>query len=133
MDNSALKTENLLDKAAVTLSGLCLVHCLALPVVLAALPFFNELSTDHLHAEMLVIVLPVSIFALLSGFRRHRNSLVMALGAAGLVLLTVGGTYVHSRHGLSADRALTIAGSLVLAVAHFRNSRLSRHATATAH
>jgi hypothetical protein len=133
MDNSALKTENLLDKAAVTLSGLCLVHCLALPVVLAALPFFNELSTDHLHAEMLVIVLPVSLFALLSGFRRHRNSLVMALGAAGLVLLTVGGTYVHGRYGLSADRALTIAGSLVLAVAHFRNSRLSRHATATAH
>jgi peptidoglycan/LPS O-acetylase OafA/YrhL len=82
---------------------------------------------------MLIIVIPVSVFAFLSGYRRHRNSFVMATGAAGLVILAVGGTYAHSRYGLTADRALTIAGSLLLAIAHFRNSRLSRHAAAAAH
>lgn len=133
MDNSAVKTPHLLDKAAVTLSGLCLLHCLAMPVVLAALPFFNEISTGHLHAELLIIVIPVSVFAFLSGYRTHGNRMVLALGTLGLVILTIGGTYAHSHYGLAADRALTIAGSLILAVAHFRNSRLSRHLAGAAH
>ncbi|MGH8195359.1 MAG: MerC domain-containing protein [Woeseiaceae bacterium] len=128
-----MKTPHLLDKAAVTLSGLCLLHCLAMPVVLAALPFFSEIPTGHLHAELLIIVIPVSVVAFLSGYRRHGNRRVLALGTLGLVILTMGGTYAHSHYGLAADRALTIAGSLILAVTHFRNSRLSRHLANAAH
>lgn len=127
LDNSGVKTSNLMDKAAVALSGLCLVHCLALPIVLAALPFVSEIADGHLHAQMLIVVVPVSVFAFARGFRVHRNGTVVACGALGLVVLAVGGTFVHSHFGLAADRALTIAGSLVLAVAHFYNSRLSRH------
>lgn len=126
-DNSGVKSPNALDKAAVALSGLCLVHCLALPLVLAVLPFLNELVADHLHAPMLLLVIPVSVLAFASGFRRHRRGGVLAFGALGLALLVLGGTVAHSRYGLAADRALTIAGSLLLAVTHFCNSRLSRH------
>lgn len=129
-DNSGVKTSNLLDKTAVTLSGLCLVHCLALPIVIAALPFLGEISEGHLHAQMLLLVIPVSVFAFIRGFRLHRNRHILVFGALGLGLLTVGGTYAHSHYGLAADRTLTIAGSLVLAVTHFYNSRLSRHRAA---
>jgi hypothetical protein len=129
-DNSRVNTSNFLDKAAVTLSGLCLLHCLALPVVLVALPFAGELSEGHLHAQMLVIVVPVSVFAFARGFRVHGNRGVVAFGTLGLALLVIGGTFVHDRYGLAADRALTIAGSLVLAVCHFYNSRLARHRAA---
>lgn len=127
MDNSAVKSSNLLDKTAVTLSGLCLLHCLALPLVLIALPFLGEFSAEHLHAQMLIVVIPVSLFAFATGYRRHRNSCVIACGVLGMIVLVIGGTVAHRYYGLTADRLLTIVGTMILAVTHFYNSRLSRH------
>ncbi len=127
MDNSAVKSNEMLDKAAVTLSGLCLLHCLALPLVLIVLPFINAVSLDGLHAEMLLVVIPVSSVALLLGFRRHGNRRILLAGIGGMALLILGGTVAHDHYGVIADRTLTIAGALVLAFTHYRNSRLARH------
>ena len=119
------------DKAAVILSGLCLVHCLALPVFVAVLPFVSELTDGHLHAQLLVLVIPVSVFAFTLGFRRHGSWPIVGFGVLGMAVLALGGTYVHSHYGIAADRAVTVAGSAVLAVAHFFNSRRSRHGVHT--
>jgi hypothetical protein len=127
MVNSALKAAAMLDRAAVMLSGLCLLHCLALPFLLVAMPALSELSGGHLHAQMLVVAIPVSAFALMAGFRRHANRYVLIFGMLGMLLLVAGGTLAHSYYGLAADRTLTIAGALVLAVTHYFNSRLVRH------
>lgn len=126
-----LKSPEVLDKAAVALSGLCLLHCLALPLVLLLLPFVSALSLDRLHGQMLIVVIPVSVVALLLGFRRHRSRLVLLAGIVGMVLLIIGGTLAHNRLGIAADRTLTIAGAVVLAFTHYRNSRLARHCTGT--
>lgn len=126
MDNSSANQSDLLDKAAVTLSGLCLLHCLLVPVIVTALPFFSQFSERHLHAEMLVIVLPISLIALTSGFRRHANKRIVGWGIVGLLLLIVGATFAHNLYGVVADRLLTIGGSIILAFAHYRNSRMSR-------
>ena len=117
----------MLDQVAVALSGLCLLHCLALPFAIAILPFLGQLAEDHLHLQMLIVVVPVSVIALGLGFRRHRHFGILAGGAASLVVIAIGGTIAHSQYGIVADRVLTIAGSLGLAVAHYRNFRLSRH------
>ena len=117
----------MLDRLAVGLSGLCLVHCLLLPVIIAALPFLSQLAADHLHVQMLVAVIPVSFVALALGFRRHRNPMIIAAGAVGVLLLVVGGTIAHARYGIVADRVLTIGGSLLLAATHYANSRYARH------
>ena len=127
-DNSRVSTTNFWDKAAVILSGLCLVHCLALPVLIAILPFVDALGDEHLHAELLLAVIPISVFAFVIGFRRHRSLTVVAVGVLGMAVLALGGTYVHSRYGIAADRAMTVAGSAILAIAHFFNSRRARHA-----
>jgi hypothetical protein len=126
MDNSSANQSDALDKAAVALSGLCLLHCLLLPVIITLLPFLGQFSDRHLHAEILIIVLPVSLIALTIGFRRHADKRVVGLGIAGLLLLLVGATLAHSLYGVVADRMLTITGSVILALAHYRNSRLSR-------
>lgn len=126
MDNSSANQSDALDKAAVALSGLCLLHCLLLPVIITLLPFLDQFSDRHLHAEILIVVLPVSLIALTIGFRRHADKRVIGLGIAGLLLLLVGATLAHSLYGVVADRMLTITGSLILALAHYRNSRLSR-------
>jgi len=125
MDDSS-RQRVLFDKIAVGLSGLCLLHCLLLPFVVAILPFLGQFDDDHLHAEMLIFVIPVSVIALFVGFRRHGQINVVASGAAGLAILAIGAFVVHDLYGSAADRMTTVAGSLVLAYTHYRNFRLAK-------
>ena len=74
-------------------------------------------------ALSLVGVVPLSIISLAIGFRRHRDPRIVAGGALGILLLIVGATVAHSQLGLTADRIFTIAGSLVLATSHWKNSK----------
>ena len=104
------------------MSALCLVHCLALPLVVAGLPFLAQFAETHLHYQVLVIVIPLSVVALALGYRRHRDLHVVLGGALGMLLLVIGATVAHTQLGLMADRIFTIVGSLVLAAAHFFNS-----------
>jgi len=120
------KSTNWLDGAAVGLSALCLIHCLALPLLVAGLPFLAQFSEGHLHAQMLFVVLPLSIVALGLGFRHHRNTRIVTAGVVGMSILTLGATVAHTRLGLTADRLFTIVGALVLAAAHFYNSVRTR-------
>jgi len=124
------KPTSWLDGAAVALSALCLIHCLALPIIVAGLPFLAQFAEGHLHLQMLVIVLPLSVVALALGFRRHRSARIIAAGAVGMLALVIGATVAHSHLGLAADRAFTIVGALVLAAAHYFNSVCSRRACA---
>jgi hypothetical protein len=125
MDDSP-RQRALFDKVAVGLSGLCLLHCLLLPFIVAILPFLGQFDDDHLHAEMLLFVIPVSVIALFVGFRRHGQISVIISGAAGLAILTMGAFVVHDLYGPLADRMTTVAGSLVLAFTHYRNFRLAK-------
>lgn len=120
------KSTSWLDGAAVGLSALCLIHCLALPLLVAGLPFLAQFSEGHLHLQMLVVVLPLSIVALGLGFRHHRNMKIVLGGVVGMLILVVGATVAHTKLGLFADRAFTIVGALTLATAHFYNSVQTR-------
>jgi hypothetical protein len=115
------------DRTAMQLSGLCILHCLALPLLILGTPLFAAISGSHWHAPMLLLVVPVSLFAIVMGYRRHGNKALLVFAALGLLLIVVGGTLAHNYIGPAADRTLTVAGSLVLAVVHWYNSRLIRH------
>jgi len=125
------KSTSWLDGAAVGLSALCLIHCLALPLLVAGLPFLAQFSEGHLHLQMLVVVLPLSVVALGLGFRHHRNMRIVLGGVAGMLTLVVGATVAHTELGLTADRAFTITGALTLATAHFYNSVRTRERKGT--
>lgn len=122
MDQNTSKSGHWLDLTAVGLSGLCLVHCLALPLVIVLLPFLAQYSDGHLHLQMLAAVLPLSTIALAVGYRRHRDRRIVMAGCVAMLLLTVGATIAHAQLGLTADRAFTMAGSLTLAVTHYFNA-----------
>ncbi len=130
MDNRSSRQGGILDHAAIALSGLCLVHCLLLPVIIVAVPLLAQLNETHLHAQMLLVVVPVSLFAFAHGYRRHGNLRIIAGGIAGIAILFIGGTVVHASYGILADSLLTIAGSIVLATSHYFNNRLMRHVPA---
>lgn len=106
------------------LSGLCLVHCLALSAAAVAAPAFAGLAFDGgwTHVVMLAVVLPVSAVALPRGYRDHGHALVLWLGGAGLTLLVLGATLGHHVYGPAADTALTMAGAVILGAAHVLNA-----------
>ena len=126
MNQAPARSTDWLDGAAIGLSGLCLLHCLALPFFVGALPMLMPFTESHLHAQMLYFAVPLSIIAIGIGYARHRNPRVVIAAIAGLSLLVFGATVAHGSLGLAADRLFTISGSLVLAAAHLWNGLLSR-------
>ena len=126
MNQTPAKSTDWLDGAAIGLSGLCLLHCLALPFFVGALPLLLPLAEGHLHAQMLYVAVPLSVIAIGIGYTRHRNPGVVFAAIAGLGLLIVGATVAHGSLGIVADRLFTISGSIVLAAAHLWNGLLSR-------
>jgi len=119
-----------IDRFAIVLSALCIVHCLALPLVLVAMPFLAGLADSHWHTPMLAVALPVSMVAIVIGYRRHGNLMLVAGVVTGLALLVAGATVGHQYLGPVADRSMTVAGSLILAYMHWQNSRLLRQCSA---
>lgn len=109
---------SLLDASAVGLSGLCLAHCLALPLVAAFSPLLATWAeAEWVHAVVIGMAAPISIFAL---WRRSKGAAIIALSAAGLILLGLGALHWPSAR---LETPITVAGSLVLAAAHLLNWR----------
>lgn len=112
------------DLIGMGLSGLCLVHCVLLGPLLALLPMVSrellpgwESGPEWFHAVLLFPIIIVSGPVLLRGARS--NPLIGAIGAAALAL--IGGALLVELE--ATERALTIAGSLLLVSAHVLNLR----------
>ncbi len=116
------RIEGLLDGFAVCASAACMVHCLVLPLVLAALPAFAERigAGEWFHAAALMVALPTSALALIGGWRRHRAFGPVVVGAVGLALMGAGLVFANLH---AIETGVTVAGSLCLAAAHVANWR----------
>ena len=118
-----------MDTAAVVLSGVCMLHCLALPIALTILPIVNVTLLDEstFHLIMMAVILPISVIALSIGCRQHKDRLTLILGSVGLVILTVTAIFGHDLLGLTGERIVTSIGGLILAAAHIQNYRCCRN------
>ncbi len=128
--NFTRKVSDKLDRTAVALSGICLVHCLALPLAIALFPLLGTtlIGHDTFHQLILIVVLPTTVVALAMGYRHHRSLWVAALGFLGAAALVFAAFAVHALHGENLERWVTVAGGVTLALAHIGNFRLCRHA-----
>jgi hypothetical protein len=116
----------LLDASAVGLSGLCLAHCLALPLAVAFLPVLGSWAeTEWVHMAFLGAAVPISIASLVRSGGWNAPA-VLGLALIGIGLLASGIWLARSE---GAELAMTVAGGLALATAHSLNwHRLShRH------
>lgn len=113
------------DKVAIGLSGLCAIHCLVLPLLIVMLPSLASLplNDERFHLWMVFAVIPISIFALFLGCRRHKNYQVLGFGVVGLVLL-VTAILGEEIFGEIGEKGFTLAGAAIIAFGHFRNYRL---------
>lgn len=121
-----------LDMVAVGLSWLCLVHCLALPLLILLFPLLGTLiSHAAFHQLILIAVLPTTAIALGIGYRQHRTKRVALLGLAGVASLVFAAFALHSMHAHHLETWVTVAGVIALALAHvinFRRCHLAGHA-----
>ena len=108
----------LLDGSAISLSGLCIAHCLALPLVAAIAPMAAAgLGAEWVHLIFVLLAAPIGAVALLWPVRGQRPPTVMlAAGALGVSLLVVG-LLVEPQW----ETAATVAGGFGLATAHILN------------
>lgn len=112
-----------LDRVAMTGSAACMIHCLALPLLLAAAPALSAFIAipESFHRWVLVFAVPAAVVALLGGHARHAALWPFLLGLVGLGLMTLGAFAVPEGE---VEIAVTVAGSIVLAAAHIANLRL---------
>ena len=111
------------DKASITLSLACMIHCLLMPSFLVLTSGFFALSIDNefIHKAFLIIVLPVSLYALITGYRNHKILSYFYLGTSGLWILIFAVFFGEGVFGELAEKSLTLLGSIIVASAHYKN------------
>jgi hypothetical protein len=121
-----------LERGAVGASFLCLVHCLALPFLIAALPTLATVLpvSERFHVWILAFAVPAAMIALWSGRSQHGATGPLLTGIAGLVLLLIGAVVLGETRW---ETGVTVAGSLTLALAHVRNWRMRRSLSCEQH
>ncbi len=109
-----------LDGLAVCASAVCMIHCLALPLLLAALPMLTAWLDpgESFHRIILAFAIPTSALALIGGWRVHHALGPVLSGVIGLALMTTGIVFAGRP---SVETALSVTGSLMLAFAHVAN------------
>lgn len=116
------------DQLGVALSIVCLLHCLALPVLLAAFSvsgalFFHDDSTHQFFAFFLTIP---ALFSALPGFRLHRRISPIILISIGVFGVFLAAFWVGELIGESSETLLTIFSSMSLIMGHILNKSFCR-------
>jgi len=109
---------NRLDRFAMGLSGLCLVHCVATAVLLGLLASAGGiLGSPVIHEVGLTLAMIVGSFALGRGILEHGFVLPSAVGAAGLGIMA--GALSLPEGG--PEPIYTVIGVMTLALGHRLN------------
>ncbi|ESQ91188.1 hypothetical protein ABAC460_06395 [Asticcacaulis sp. AC460] len=123
-----------LDIASMVLSALCVVHCVALPFIVAGMPFLGAFTdADWVHQSLVIMAVPLSLWAIYAtnAWRRWPVSIPMA---AGLIFLAAA-AFIPALHDVEA--VLSVLGALMIAAAHGANYLSQRpvhvHSTTCAH
>ena len=120
----------LVDKFSIAISSLCVAHCLVFPILVVLIPSFATLGlgSETMHFWMIVTVIPSSIYALALGCKKHAKVSVFLIGALGLSSLLLAFVLGGNILGETGEKALTVLGAAIIALAHVRNYKLCQKA-----
>lgn len=112
-----------LDRIAISLSAICVVHCLAVPLIVTVLPLaaIGLGGESHFHELMLWLVVPISMIGLGMGYREHASLRIVAAGLIGLTIVSAAAVLGHGAWPISVEVLVSLIGSALLAGAHWVN------------
>lgn len=118
-----------IDRSAITISTLCLIHCLVLPIIATSLPVLGVLAeTEWLHRLFVVMTIPLALIAFLPPLNTRYKYVMRTLACSGVALLAAG-AFVEAWHDYETQ--LTVFGALLIGVAHICRIVYRRHIHST--
>jgi hypothetical protein len=111
------------DGAGVTLSALCVAHCLLAPLAVAALPTLLWIEDESAHRALALLLVLPAIAAFAGGYRHHRRAGLVALAVVALTAILAA---AFAEPPESLEYGLTTVGGLLLIGAHATNRRWCR-------
>ncbi|WP_183029990.1 MerC domain-containing protein [Altericroceibacterium spongiae] len=121
---SRKQVTDIVESTALTASFLCLIHCLALPLLLLILPGILGVfaASEGFHLAAFLLVAPAAFIAFWLGYRRHGAIVPALTGLAGVICLAA--ALLPRLHDW--ETLITVAGSLLLVTGHIWNWRKRR-------
>jgi hypothetical protein len=109
-----------MDRIAIALSGLCVVHCLASAIFLAMLASAGAVLLDPvIHEVGLMLAIGLGVVSLGRGIVEHGFMMPAAVGGLGLGVMGGALTLPHDGN----EVIYTIVGVAILALGHDLNRR----------
>ena len=121
------------DRISIMLSSICVIHCIAFPIVAALIPIFattmhhgHAMHDFWFHQFILIFILPFSLLAIITGYKRHKQRMpiiVTSIGLAVLVLTTLFAGMLITNHIIphQGEIYLTVTGGIIHAIGLFMN------------
>ena len=118
-----------------TLSSACAIHCFFSPTFLLLTSGLFSFSFDNesVHYLILLIAVPVSLYALISGFMNHKTAYLLTVGIFGIFVLLLAVALGESIMGELGEKTFTLMGSLLVVYAHFKNHQACKELDCSCH
>jgi hypothetical protein len=117
-----------LDRVGMAVSVICIIHCIAAPIVLFFLPAVATalISEESIvHQTLYGLIMVVALFSFIPGYRLHKKRLPLVLFGAGIAGLFFATFLVHDISGLGHawESIFAIPSSAFIVAAHYFNHR----------
>jgi len=126
-DQPATRGSAVLNVLAIAGPSICIVHCLAMPMLVALLPVLGLRGMlGGINEQLITLaVLPLCALAIVPGFLKHGRKRVVVMMLAGMACVLFGSFAADHVIQLGAETPVVVLGSLLLAAAGLLNIRLT--------
>lgn len=116
-----LFTKTFWDRIGIGLSGVCAIHCLFIPVLIALFPLWPLAYTIHewAHPVFFVLIVPTVVLAIRKSKADRSVCILLLTGVFMLALAWL----MHYWIGHTAETITTLIGSATLVIGHWQNYR----------
>ena len=130
-----METQLRSDKFAITLSLACVAHCFFVPsfVILSSGISATVIDNEFIHNLILFIAIPISLIALILGYKNHERVSYFFMGLVGLMILCAAVFIGEPFYGEMGERLFTLAGSILVVFAHYKNHQICKEINCECH
>ncbi len=115
-----------LDNLGIVASVICLIHCMAMPFILALLPFMglSFLDSEEAHWVLALFIIAFALVAIFPAYLKHKRPGILSAMIVGMLLVVFGAFFAEHTLGHAYEMPLLVVGNLILVATHWRNRSL---------